>query len=92
VRVRGEVVDDAVGGGLRGAEQGRDLAHGQVGAPVGRDQQDPVGEAEAPGAAFERRVGALTLELADQLRELSRRQTAEQPDHRLIRCIDHAHH
>jgi hypothetical protein len=34
-----------------GAEQGPDLAHRQVGAPVGRDQQDTVRQLQAPGPA-----------------------------------------
>jgi hypothetical protein len=44
--------------------------HSQVCAPVGRDQQHPVLEAELPRAALQHGLGALGSQLPDQLRKL----------------------
>jgi hypothetical protein len=77
---------------FRGPEQGRDLPDGQVGAPVRRDQQHPALESQLPGPTLERRLGALTAELADQLGELAGAEPAEQLDYHLVRCTDHTRH
>jgi hypothetical protein len=60
-----EGVDDPVGGGVQDAEWWRDLAHGQVGTPVGGDQADQL--AELSGLKPGERVDPLLVGRRDHL-------------------------
>ncbi len=78
-----EGVDDPVRGRVRDAEQRPDLAHGQVGAPVRGDQQDPVRQVQRPwpaGTPVGDRVAAALRDQAHQPPKLCGLQPGERVD------------
>ncbi|PNG17797.1 hypothetical protein C1J00_34580 [Streptomyces cahuitamycinicus] len=89
---RPEVVDDAVGRGLRRPEQRRQLPQGQVGPPVRGDQQHTVLQRQAPRPALAHRICTLPPERGDQLVELARAQPAERGYPGRLRHRDHTSH
>jgi hypothetical protein len=84
--------DDAVGCGFRGAEQQGELPQGQVCAPVGGDQQNPVLQWQSPRPAFADWVRAVTPQRGDQLAELPRAQPGERRYPGRLRRRDHTSH
>lgn len=89
---RPEGVDDPVRRRLGHPEQRCELPHGQVRAPVGRDQQCPVLQRKTPRPAPADRVRLLAPQHSHQLSELPRAQSGERGYPRRLRRRDHTSH
>jgi hypothetical protein len=63
---RSDGVDDAVHGRVRNPEQGPELAHGQVRAPVHGDYQHPIRQVQSPRPARASVGGGVTAAPGDQ--------------------------
>jgi hypothetical protein len=74
-----QVIEDAVGRGLRDPEQGRHLPQCEVRAPVRRHQQHPVLQRQPPGTTA-LNVTTATPHQRDQPGELRLGQTGERLD------------
>lgn len=92
---RADGVDHPVGRGVRHTEQGPDLAHREVGPPVGRDQQHPVGQVQPPltaGATVGDLLAATLGHDPHELAELAGFQARERNDPLRPGRRDHLHH
>ncbi len=89
---RPEVVDDAVRRRLRDAEQRRELPHGQVRAPVGRDQQGPVLQGKTPRPALANGIRTLAPQNGHQYPELPWAEPGERGYPGRLRRRDHISH
>jgi hypothetical protein len=87
-----DVVNDPVGGGLRDTEERGQLAQGEVGPPVGGNQQNPVFQWQRPRAARPHRVRALAAKLGEQSPERTRTQSRERGYPGGLRRRDHNSH
>jgi hypothetical protein len=89
---RPEMVDDAVRRRLGHSERRGELAHGEVRAPVRRDQQCPVLRREAPWPALADRVRALAPQKRHQLPESAWAEPGERGYPGRLRRRDHTSH
>lgn len=89
---RSEMVDDPVRRLLRQPKQRGELAHRQVRAPVGRDQQSPVLQRKTPRPARADRICTLAPQYGHQLAEQARAQPGERGYPGRLRRRDHTSH
>lgn len=89
---RSEVIDDAVGRGLRDAEVRSELAQRQVGTRVGGDQRESVFQRQAPWSAPPYCVRSFAPKHGHQLAETARTQPGERRYPGRFRCRGHSSH